>query len=290
MPEASTEQRDPREGPTPPFPEQQQTAPGSDADAPTEGRSRRGELPRQRQARRSRHDRHRRRQRHRPRRRPRVRPRGGRRAHLVPGRGRRCGGDRRARRGCRTPARCSSTATSPTSTHAGASSTRGAEAFGRLDVLVNNAATQTTHGSFEEHHRRGGRAHLPHQRLPALRPLSCRRPASARGRRDRQHGLDPGLRSRRRRSCTTPPRKGAIVTFTKGLSKELIEHRIRVNAVAPGPVWTPLIASTILARVRWRRSARPTPRGAPRSPRSSRPPTSSSPLPSRGSSRARSSA
>jgi NAD(P)-dependent dehydrogenase (short-subunit alcohol dehydrogenase family) len=35
--------------------------------------------------------------------------------------------------------------------------------------------------------------------------------------------------------------KGAIVTFTKGLSKELIEKGIRVNAVAPGPVWTPLI-------------------------------------------------
>jgi len=39
--------------------------------------------------------------------------------------------------------------------------------------------------------------------------------------------------------------KGAIVTFTKGLSKELIEKGIRVNAVAPGPVWTPLIAATM---------------------------------------------
>jgi NAD(P)-dependent dehydrogenase (short-subunit alcohol dehydrogenase family) len=36
--------------------------------------------------------------------------------------------------------------------------------------------------------------------------------------------------------------KGAIVTFTKGLAQELIERGIRVNAVAPGPVWTPLIA------------------------------------------------
>jgi NAD(P)-dependent dehydrogenase (short-subunit alcohol dehydrogenase family) len=35
--------------------------------------------------------------------------------------------------------------------------------------------------------------------------------------------------------------KGAIVTFSKGLAKELIERGIRVNAVAPGPVWTPLI-------------------------------------------------
>ncbi|HYX92620.1 MAG TPA: SDR family oxidoreductase [Myxococcaceae bacterium] len=35
--------------------------------------------------------------------------------------------------------------------------------------------------------------------------------------------------------------KGAIVTFTKGLAQELIRRGIRVNAVAPGPVWTPLI-------------------------------------------------
>ena len=37
------------------------------------------------------------------------------------------------------------------------------------------------------------------------------------------------------------------MTFTKGLSKELIERGIRVNAVAPGPVWTPLIAATMPA-------------------------------------------
>jgi NAD(P)-dependent dehydrogenase (short-subunit alcohol dehydrogenase family) len=35
--------------------------------------------------------------------------------------------------------------------------------------------------------------------------------------------------------------KGAIVTFTKGLSHELIKRGIRVNSIAPGPVWTPLI-------------------------------------------------
>ena len=41
--------------------------------------------------------------------------------------------------------------------------------------------------------------------------------------------------------------KGAIVTFTKGLSEVALKQGVRVNAVAPGPVWTPLITSTIPA-------------------------------------------
>lgn len=39
--------------------------------------------------------------------------------------------------------------------------------------------------------------------------------------------------------------KGAIVTFTKALSEMAIKQGIRVNAVAPGPIWTPLIPSTM---------------------------------------------
>lgn len=38
--------------------------------------------------------------------------------------------------------------------------------------------------------------------------------------------------------------KGAIVAFTRSLALSLIEQGIRVNGVAPGPIWTPLIAST----------------------------------------------
>jgi len=38
--------------------------------------------------------------------------------------------------------------------------------------------------------------------------------------------------------------KGAIVAFTKGLAQESIQQGIRVNCVAPGPVWTPLIAQS----------------------------------------------
>jgi NAD(P)-dependent dehydrogenase (short-subunit alcohol dehydrogenase family) len=39
--------------------------------------------------------------------------------------------------------------------------------------------------------------------------------------------------------------KGAIVTFTKGLAEAALKQGVRVNAVAPGPVWTPLIVSTM---------------------------------------------
>lgn len=38
--------------------------------------------------------------------------------------------------------------------------------------------------------------------------------------------------------------KGAIVSFTRSLSASLLDKGIRVNAVAPGPIWTPLIASS----------------------------------------------
>jgi NAD(P)-dependent dehydrogenase (short-subunit alcohol dehydrogenase family) len=38
--------------------------------------------------------------------------------------------------------------------------------------------------------------------------------------------------------------KGAIVSFTRSLSMQLAERGIRVNAVAPGPIWTPLIPAT----------------------------------------------
>ena len=38
--------------------------------------------------------------------------------------------------------------------------------------------------------------------------------------------------------------KGAIVSFTRSLSANLVEKGIRVNGVAPGPIWTPLIPSS----------------------------------------------
>jgi NAD(P)-dependent dehydrogenase (short-subunit alcohol dehydrogenase family) len=41
--------------------------------------------------------------------------------------------------------------------------------------------------------------------------------------------------------------KGAVVSFTRSLSLQLVERGIRVNAVAPGPIWTPLIVSSYSA-------------------------------------------
>jgi NAD(P)-dependent dehydrogenase (short-subunit alcohol dehydrogenase family) len=38
--------------------------------------------------------------------------------------------------------------------------------------------------------------------------------------------------------------KGAIVAFTRSLSQSLVEKGVRVNGVAPGPIWTPLIPAT----------------------------------------------
>jgi NAD(P)-dependent dehydrogenase (short-subunit alcohol dehydrogenase family) len=42
--------------------------------------------------------------------------------------------------------------------------------------------------------------------------------------------------------------KGAIVAFTRSLSQALADKKVRVNAVAPGPIWTPLIPSTFPAK------------------------------------------
>ena len=38
--------------------------------------------------------------------------------------------------------------------------------------------------------------------------------------------------------------QGAITTFTKGAATDLIKKGIRMNCIAPGPVWTPLVASS----------------------------------------------
>jgi NAD(P)-dependent dehydrogenase (short-subunit alcohol dehydrogenase family) len=60
--------------------------------------------------------------------------------------------------------------------------------------------------------------------------------------------------------------KGAITTFTKGLSQMLIERGIRVNAVAPGPVWTPLQPSYGQPPEKLEKFGKNTPMGRPGQP------------------------
>ncbi|RYZ36921.1 MAG: SDR family oxidoreductase [Myxococcaceae bacterium] len=113
--------------------------------------------------------------------------------------------------------------------------------FGRIDVLVNNAAFQgKAVEKFEElDAERVERAfrvnilamfHLVRYALPHMKEgATIINTASIQAYNPTPSILD---------YATT---KGAIVTFTKGLSQELIGRGIRVNSVAPGPVWTPLI-------------------------------------------------
>lgn len=60
--------------------------------------------------------------------------------------------------------------------------------------------------------------------------------------------------------------KGAIVAFTRSLSENLIEHGIRVNAVAPGPIWTPLNPSGGASEEKLASFGEHTPMGRPGQP------------------------
>jgi len=111
--------------------------------------------------------------------------------------------------------------------------------FGRLDVLVNNAAFQLHAQSLEElsdaHLQEtlqtniAGYFHMARAALPHLgQGASIINTGSETGIFGSKHLLDY--------SAT----KGAIHAFTKSLASQLLPRGIRVNAVAPGPVWTPL--------------------------------------------------
>lgn len=118
--------------------------------------------------------------------------------------------------------------------------------FGKLNIIVNNAAEQFPKNTLvnikpsqlEDTFRVNVfplfhiiRAALPHLKKGS----SIINTASVTAYRGSDHLLDY--------SAT----KGAIVSFTRSLSKQLIKKGIYVNAVAPGPIWTPLIASTFTA-------------------------------------------
>jgi NAD(P)-dependent dehydrogenase (short-subunit alcohol dehydrogenase family) len=121
---------------------------------------------------------------------------------------------------------------------------RAFDEFKRLDVLVNNAAFQMTHDSIEEFSTeefdRTFRTNvyamfwLCRAALPRMQPgSSIINTASIQA-----YDPSPNL-------LAYASTKGAIVNFTKALSQLAMKQSVRVNAVAPGPVWTPLIPSTM---------------------------------------------
>jgi NAD(P)-dependent dehydrogenase (short-subunit alcohol dehydrogenase family) len=121
---------------------------------------------------------------------------------------------------------------------------RAVQEFGRIDILVNNAAFQRTHKSiteitaeeFDTTMRTNIYAmfYLCQAALPHMKPGATIINTSS----IQAYQPSPSLLA----YATT---KGAIVNFTKGLAQEAIEKGVRVNSVAPGPVWTPLITSTM---------------------------------------------
>jgi NAD(P)-dependent dehydrogenase (short-subunit alcohol dehydrogenase family) len=115
--------------------------------------------------------------------------------------------------------------------------------FGKIDILINNAAEQHPQKSIEditaEQLEKTFRTnifsmfYLVKAALPHMKSGSTIiNTASITAYEGNEQLLDY--------SAT----KGAIVTFTRSLSQQLIGRGIRVNGVAPGPIWTPLIPST----------------------------------------------
>ena len=115
--------------------------------------------------------------------------------------------------------------------------------LGRLDVLVNNAAEQHPQESIEkitaEQLERTFRTnifamfYLTKAALPHLKEGSTIVNTTS----VTAYKGNPQL-------IDYSSTKGAIVAFTRALSQSLVEKGIRVNGVAPGPIWTPLIPST----------------------------------------------
>jgi NAD(P)-dependent dehydrogenase (short-subunit alcohol dehydrogenase family) len=115
--------------------------------------------------------------------------------------------------------------------------------LGRLDILVNNAAFQRRHPSIEEftaeEWERTFQTNIHAMFYLCRAAMPRMEPGSAIINTASVHAYQPDGEL-----LAYSATKGAIITFTKALSELAIGKGIRVNAVAPGPVWTPLIPST----------------------------------------------
>ena len=114
--------------------------------------------------------------------------------------------------------------------------------FGQLDILVNNAAFQQHQLDLkdvsEEQWDRTFKTNIYGYFYMAKAALRHLKPGSA----IINTGSITGLQGHKK-LLDYASTKGAIHAFTKSLAQNLVEKKIRVNCVAPGPVWTPLNAS-----------------------------------------------
>lgn len=118
------------------------------------------------------------------------------------------------------------------------------EQFGKLDLLINNAAFQMTHDSIEEftteEFDRTFKTNVYAMFWLCRAALPRMKPGSAIINTASIQAYDPSPNLLAYAST-----KAAIVNFTKALSQIAMKQSVRVNAVAPGPVWTPLIPATM---------------------------------------------
>jgi NAD(P)-dependent dehydrogenase (short-subunit alcohol dehydrogenase family) len=85
---------------------------------------------------------------------------------------------------------------------------------------------------------------VPDQHLLDVLPLQGVDPTHVGRQRDRQHRIDQ-LEKPLTNLLAYATTKGAIANFTAGLAQMVAKQGIRVNCVAPGPIWMPLIPSTM---------------------------------------------
>ena len=119
-------------------------------------------------------------------------------------------------------------------------------AFGRIDVLVNNAARQNSFNTIEDISDKEWELTFA-TNISAMFYLTKAAVAHMRAGSSIINTASVNSDAPNPHLLAYATTKGAIQNFTAGLAQLLAEKGIRANAVAPGPVWTPLIPSTMPA-------------------------------------------